>query len=141
MFTRTVLLSLCLVFTASAYAGDWADYRITIRNATAGQVLTPPLIVVHRPGFSLFTVGTTASPGLVSLAETGNNSNLNAEVSGTDGVISTLAATDVIPFGHMASFTFSAPNKAHISLAAMLATTNDGFAGLKDVALPKRSAH
>lgn len=141
MLIRNLLLTLCLAFAASAHANGWTNYRITITNATAGQVITPPLVVLHRAGFSLFSVGDTASPGLVTLAETGNNSELNAEVSGAHGVFSTLAATDVIPFGHSASFTFSAPNRAHLSLAGMLATTNDGFAGLKDVALPKREAH
>jgi len=137
------ILYITLLFSAitSAHAGGWADYRLTISNATSHQVITPPLIVVHRAGFSLFSVGSVASDGLVALAETGNNAVLNAEVSGARGVISTLAATAVIPYGQTASFDFSAPALAHVSLAGMLATTNDGFAGLNDVALPKRRAH
>lgn len=141
MRIRHVLITTLLFLSATAQAGDWADYRITITNATAKQVLTPPLIVVHSAKFSLFQVGSPASPGLATLAETGNNTDLNAEVSGTQGVFSSIAGNAVIPYGQSASFSFSAPKKAHISLAAMLATTNDGFAGLNDVALPKRGAH
>lgn len=141
MSTRSLLFTLLFSVIASVHAGDWSDYRLTIRNATTHQVITPPLIVVHRGDFRLFNVGSAASDGLIALAETGNNAVLNAEVSGDSGVLSTIAATDVIPYGQSASFDFSAPSMAHVSLAGMLATTNDGFAGLDDVALPKRSAH
>lgn len=134
-------LTLISAVATTAQAGDWSDYRITITNATAHQVITPPLIAVHSDRFNLFTVGSVASDGLATLAETGNNAILNAEVSGNRGVFSTIAGSDVIVYGQSASFDFSAPNKAHVSLAAMLATTNDGFAGLNNVELPKESAH
>ena len=127
--------------TTSVYAGDWSEYRITITNATAHQVITPPLIAIHNNHFSLFTVGATASNGLATLAETGDNTVLNAEISGERSVYSTIAGADVIVYGQSASFDFSAPKKARISLAAMLATTNDGFAGLNSVELPKQSEH
>ena len=63
------ILYITLLFSAitSAHAGGWADYRLTISNATSHQVITPPLIVVHRAGFSLFRVGSVASDGLVAL--------------------------------------------------------------------------
>lgn len=141
MLIRKILITLCFIFTASAHADDWANYRLTVTNATTHQVITPPLIVVHRAGFSLFSVGTVASAGLVTLAETGNNSELNADVSGARGVITSIAASEAIPPGQHASFDFRAPNKAHVSLVGMLATTNDGFAGLNDVALPKHGGH
>lgn len=141
MFTRKILIVLCAMFAASAHADSWSNYRITISNATAHQVMTPPLIVVHRMSFNLFSVGSPASPGLVTLAETGNNSELNAEVGGAPGVINTVAGGAVIPYGQSASINVSAPHKARLSLTAMLATTNDGFAGLNDVALPKHKTH
>jgi hypothetical protein len=141
MQTRNILITLFMAFAATAHAGDQADYRITITNATVQQVITPPLIVIHRAGFNLFSVGSVASTGLATLAETGDNSVLNSEVNGIRDVISTIAASEVIPYGHSTSFDFSAPKKAHISLAGMLATTNDGFAGLNDVSLPDQSEH
>lgn len=141
MFTRNILITLCFIFAASAHARDWANYRLTLTNATTHQIITPPLIVVHRDDFSLFSVGAVASAGLVTLAETGNNSELNADVSGARGVIATIAANQAIPPGQHASFEFRAPHTAHVSLAGMLATTNDGFAGLNDVALPKHDKH
>jgi len=140
MLSRKLVVILCFLFTAGAHASDWANYRLTLTNATAHQVITPPLIVVHHTDFSLFSVGTVASAGLVTLAETGNNSELNADISGAHGVITTIAANAVIPPGQHASFDFHAPRRAHLSLAGMLATTNDGFAGLNDVALPKHGS-
>ena len=129
---RTLLNTLAVIAIgiSTANASDWRTYRVTITNATKAQVITPPLISLHRSRFSLFNVGETASDGLAVLAETGNNQVLYSEVNNAHGVFDTVAATDVIPPGQSLSLIISGPKYARLSIAAMLATTNDAFAGV-----------
>lgn len=133
-----------LILTAAsinvAHAGDWSTYRVTITNATAHQVLTPPLLVTHNSQFELFSIGSPASEALATQAESGNPEPLHMEAAGSHGVFDSITGTDVIAYGQSASFDISAPKKGNLSVTAMLATTNDGFAAISGVALPKRSA-
>ncbi len=46
-------------------------YEVTIHNLTRGQLITPPLVVVHDSSTSLFSVGHPASMELATLAEEG----------------------------------------------------------------------
>ncbi|MGD8484079.1 MAG: spondin domain-containing protein [Thioalkalispiraceae bacterium] len=128
-----------LLFTLPAHADGWKTYRVTITNATSHQVLTPPLIAVHKPRFQVFNVGDTASYGLLTQAETGNPSELALELQASPGVLNVTTGSDVIPYGQSASFVINAPKRTQISITSMLASTNDGFAAIKNISLPKRS--
>ncbi|MDH5396353.1 MAG: spondin domain-containing protein, partial [Gammaproteobacteria bacterium] len=88
----------------TAQAGEWERYRVTITNATAHHVITPPLIVVHNKNFTLFNVAESASDGLVTQAETGDPSALYYEVNNTQGVYDVVAGSDVIVYGNKASY-------------------------------------
>jgi hypothetical protein len=133
-------LILSAAFSAQVQASDLKTYEVTITNATSHQVITPPLVVTHNRHFSLFHVTGTASDGLATLAESGNPVPLSDEVSNAPGVRDVVAGAGPIVYGTSASVTITARKHDRLSLAAMLATTNDGFAGLTSVALPKRSA-
>lgn len=139
---KKIITSLCVMLCglSVATAGDKNTYRVTITNGTLHHVITPPLIVTHRAGYQLFQVGQPASEGLATLAESGNNLDLLSEVESARGVFSAVAGGAVIPYGQSASFEIRASKNARISLAGMLATTNDGFAALNSVSLPKKSA-
>jgi hypothetical protein len=109
------------------------NIRITITNVTPGQVLTPPLVVLHSGSFRLFTPGQPASEELAMLAEEGladqlvstfhRNSDVydftvaDRELMPGESIVLELKALDV-PVG---------PNEVRLSVAGMLATTNDGF--------------
>lgn len=134
-----VLLAMGTMGSCSVMAGGMEDYTITITNATAHHVITPPLIVVHNKRYKLFEVTTVASEGLATLAETGNNSVLAGEVNGAHDVIRVIAGSAPIIYGNSRTYEFRAPKKARLSFSGMLATTNDAFAGLSGVALPKKS--
>ncbi len=140
MKTLLTIFGLATALSTPAVASEWATYTVTITNATNKQVITPPVIITHNRYFKLFEVTGTASDGLVILAETGNPAPLHAEVSGAEGVHDSIAAGAPILYGHSASFDISAPKKAMLSFSAMLATTNDAFAALNGVRLPKRKA-
>lgn len=134
------IMALSVAMISPVQADDYKTYRVTITNATNQHVLTPPLLVTHNRNFKLFEVTGTASPGLVVQAETGNPADIYAEVSGAPGVQDVVAASAPIIYGNSATFEISATKKARLSFSAMLATTNDAFAALNSVALPKKSA-
>lgn len=139
---KTILTSLALttLISSPVIAGDWNNYTVTISNATSHQVLTPPLLVTHNEKFQLFSVAQPASDGLVLQAETGDPSVLYGEVSGARGVKDVVTGAAPILYGQSATFQISANKKSRLSFSAMLATTNDGFAALNAVPLPKDSA-
>ena len=120
-------------------ASDGKRYSLTITNATAQHVITPPLIVIHHKGYQLFEVAKPASEGLATLAESGNNSILAGEVAGSSGVVKVIQGSAPIVYGNSKTFYFNAPKRARVSLAGMLATTNDAFAAVSGVALPRKS--
>jgi len=135
-----VLLAMGSMGSASVVAGDsMRDYSVTITNATTHHVITPPIIVIHKRNFKLFEVTEAASYGLATMAETGNNQPLLGEVEGVRGVVNVIAGSAPILYGNKRTYEFSAPKNAMLSFAGMLATSNDAFAGVSGVALPKKS--
>lgn len=133
------ILSLALLANINANADELRQYEINITNTTTNHVFTPTLIATHAASINIFKVGEPASAGLAIQAETGDPSLLIAETNGRYGVFDTVMG-DFIPGGKSLSIVITAPRGAHVSLTAMLATTNDSFVALNNVALPKKSA-
>ncbi len=111
-------------------------YNVAIDNLTTGQLFSPPVIAAHSADGHIFEMGEAASPGLQTVAETGNPTTLLAELNASPYVYnaSVLASAPLMP-GTRLTATFDAPAGSLISLAAMLGCTNDGFVGLNSVAL------
>lgn len=122
----------------TANAGDMRQYDVSITNATTHHVFTPVLIATHKKNLSLFNIGEAASEGLALQAETGDPSLLQAETQSHYGVTDTVIG-GFIPYGQTATYSISADKRSRLSLTTMLATTNDGFAGLNSVILPRKS--
>ena len=122
-------------------------YEVTITNLTPGQPLTPPLLVTHSKDVGLFTVGEMASNGIQQLAENGNLEPLVTSLQGKSGVLDIVQGTvPLVPannpgdtdFSHSETFVVSSSGKMKfLSFASMLICTNDGFAGIDTVKLPK----
>ena len=91
----------CLAPALSAADGEGKQrqYEVTITNLTRGQVLTPALAVTHNHNYHLFALGMPASPGLVTMAETGFPGDAAMEAAANGGVRATTTDTDVIPPG------------------------------------------
>lgn len=111
-------------------------YSLTITNLTRGQPLSPPAIVLHRPGYQAFAIGNPASLGLEQLAEAGDNSRLLAEASTSRDTVATESGATGIPPGGSETMVIGAQVKAsrelRLSYLSMLVNTNDGFASLPD---------
>ncbi|MGH2723501.1 MAG: spondin domain-containing protein [Actinomycetota bacterium] len=145
----SLIAALCIVALAPvpAAGANGRLYRVTIVNRTHGQPLSPPVVAIHRKGFSLFEVGSAASFGLKEIAENGNNGPMLQALASTPAVFKAKQGGDepLVPEGTPGSATFddrvtfkiSAPRSAKFaSFATMLVCTNDGFTGASRFRLP-----
>jgi hypothetical protein len=132
-----VLTGLCLLAFAVPAAAEL--YEITIENLIpggpdTGQPMTPPVGVVHGPGYALFTPGMAASAGLELLAEDGVTDTLVDEADADPDVYD--VETGGGPFFDMTSFMVAGDPGDLFSVVTMLARSNDLFTGLAGIALP-----
>jgi len=115
-----------------------AIYEIAVTNATNGQPLTPLAVVAHTAGYEPWSLGSAASSGLEMLAEGGDVTQFIADAGADASVIATSSSTSG-PFGPGATETVmieAEPNSnLQLSVAAMLANTNDAFTGVANVAV------
>lgn len=112
-------------------------YELTITNLTYDQVLSPPLAVSHAPKVRLFRTGEAAGEGLEALAEGGDTSLLTTALSGADGVCDVVTADGPVPPGESATVVIHGSGKRLVSVATMLVNTNDAFAGLSGMPMPR----
>ncbi len=117
---------LLLTLSTSAFASPSAMYEVSVQNLTKGQPLTPAAIVIHDGSFELFKLGSPSTQGLYQLAEDGMTANLRSEVEAENFRLETFSGI-TLP-GQVGSTTFEAGPKDKISVASMLARTNDAFA-------------
>ena len=116
-------------------------FEVSITNLTRGQQFTPFLVVTHRPGVHLFNLGAPASAELSALAEEGNTAPLTAALSMLPDVSDIVSGAGLTnPGATTTLFVDGGRSFGHLSLAAMLIPTNDGFVALDSVPLPHGSA-
>ena len=113
-----------------------ATYKVSISNLTNGQPMTPVAVVLHTSGYNAWTLGATASSGLEKLAEGGDTTDFISEAAANMNVLSTNVAGSA-PFGpgsvETVNLTATYNSGLKLSLAAMLANTNDAYTGLTSV--------
>ncbi len=133
----TLLAALALaVFLVPAAHAQAGTFEVTITNLTAGQVMSPPVVVSHDGDISLFTAGQPASSELAQLAEDGFNDPLVALLEGSPDVFDVAVGGDVIvPGGSMTISVEARGNFRLLSLAGMLVTTNDTFFAINSLRL------
>jgi hypothetical protein len=132
------LLSLSLGLSANAWARGQA-VEVEITNLTNGTYFTPLLVAAHDSGFRLFELGSPASDELQALAEGGDLSGVVDDVAaaGADYVVDPAGGALAPGDSTTASLEVGHRNE-HLSLAAMLVPTNDGFVALNGVPIPRR---
>ncbi|MGA7800978.1 MAG: spondin domain-containing protein [Gammaproteobacteria bacterium] len=112
-------------------------YEVTITNLTEGESFTPFLVVSHRDAQPLFTLGQPASAELATLAEGGDTAPLASALSSMASVGSMATSSGLLGPGKSVTIQIDAGGRFnHLSLAAMMVPTNDGFVSVQDVALP-----
>jgi hypothetical protein len=147
MYRTALLIASTLIIALSAFRASAEDnarifsfissYEVTITNITSNQVFSPPILVSHRSGISLFELGEAASDELALMAEDGDTSSLAAVLAQQADVNDIVLADGPILPGGSASYqipvSFSA---SQISVAGMLVNTNDTFFAINGVDLP-----
>jgi hypothetical protein len=124
-------------------------FEVTFTDLTSGQPLTPAVAATHRGKNELFEVGGAASFALKEIAENGNNTPMLTRLASDADVADVVEAPGgpLVPpgkpgsatFDDTTAFTITADDGArHLSLAAMLICTNDGFTGVNALKLPSQ---
>lgn len=126
-----------ILASSSVNAGKAAVYQVTITNVTNSINFTPILVASHRKGVSIFEPGSAASDELVAIAEGGDIGPLAAQLEDNHRVADVENSAGLLLPGESVTVSVSAKHGAgHISLAAMMLPTNDGFIALNSVKAP-----
>ncbi|MDS4031208.1 MAG: spondin domain-containing protein [Candidatus Contendobacter sp.] len=112
-------------------------YEVTITNITRGSLFAPILVASHRSGVSLFALGEPASAELAMLAEGGNVEPLAQALRADSRVVDVANSGGPLEPGQSVTVQVAAQGADHISLAAMIVPTNDGFIALNGVEAPR----
>ncbi len=121
-------------------------YEVAIENLTGTQPLTPAVVATHGSEFRLFARGQPASPELQGLAENGAVPALHAALSGDADVVDAVVAAaagppPIMPGASVTATVTGGSGATHLSAAAMLICTNDGFTGVAGLPLPGMIGH
>lgn len=110
-----------------------AIYEITVHNLTNGQPLTPLGVVLHESGYQAWQLGSAVSNGLETLAESGDPAGFLAEAD-ADAAVVMSASSSSGPLGpgtsETVSITVNPSADLQLTVASMLANTNDAFTGV-----------
>jgi hypothetical protein len=133
------LSGLMMFLLACSGGGDGspetAVYRITVTNLTHNQPLSPPVVVLHAPGYTAWRAGTAASEALERLAEGGEADAFINRAATDANVMAVSAGSGLIGPGASGSVEIEVGRDSdlRLSFAAMLVNTNDAFTGMTDV--------
>jgi hypothetical protein len=117
---------------------------MTIYNTSLGQPLSPPVVATHRRGLALFRVGRQASDAIVAIAEDGNAMPAADALAASRRVTDVEVLDPIAPLGTRTDVPTSRTVRVtarpgdRLSVAGMLICTNDGFAGVDRMRLPRR---
>lgn len=140
--------------------GPTATYEVTITNLTSAQPMSPPVLAVSYRKDVLFKNRKPSSYALKEISENGNNVPVSWELTRAKlrGTVFDwkVAPTPLVPEGRPGNtgvpgtpcasgcpksetVTITANNRySRLSWASMLVCTNDGFAGVAGLKLPKK---
>ncbi len=125
--TTTAVSVALATFLAGGALAQAAPFEVTITNLTAGQPISPPLIVSHRSSIALAEAGQAASAPLAAVAEDGDASDLAFLLEGLDEVRDVVVAEGPIPPGGSRSVTLDIRGGDVLSGVGMLVNSNDAF--------------
>ena len=137
---NTPSLKKSFILLAVAFASSTTmaqDLSITVTNLTTGLHFTPVVTAAHSGDNNLFMLGEMASPEVQAMAEGGDVSGLVSVLSGIDANVNENPAGGLLAPAMSASFELSNDEaNTHLSLAAMVLPSNDGFVGLDSWEIP-----
>ncbi len=129
-----------IIISGYSYANNkkgGKKYTITITNVTSNQVITTPLAIIHEKSFELFKFGEKSSSELATLAEDGDLSPLEEALDARSDVLEHVRGSGSLAPGATVTIEVESKGKfKNISIAGMLASTNDAFFAVNNFVLP-----
>lgn len=136
------LLIVAIGFSGLLAHADTFEISITNtsnRDGFGGQNISGPALLIHDVSFNLFSTGQPASKALWEIAEEGDTTSALALPDSEQNVVSAHKLTRIPRKQKGPSsnrFEVDRPTRFRFSLAGMLTSSNDGFAGLNSQRLP-----
>lgn len=131
----TLLSASVIVFASSTVTAQ--DLSITVTNLTQGLHFTPVITAAHASDNHMFMVGSAATSELQMMAEGGDISGLVSILSNADANISENPAAGLLAPGMSTTYDLTNDSaNTHLSMAAMILPSNDGFVGLDSWKIP-----
>ena len=129
---------------SDGHYGSTVEYEVTLENLTpatgdvSSQPFSPPVLATHKSGIRLFKRHHYASDELRQIAEDAVNAPMVEKLKNSKKVFDVVEGTGVIFPGGSDSFTIQTKRGYNkLSLVCMLVNTNDAFAGISKVQLPR----
>ena len=118
--------------TSSTMSATAASYEVMITNLTGAQPISSMAVILHTSGYTIGTLGVSASLALEKLAESGNNTMLLSEANAHASVLTSISGAGILIPAASKTITASVSDNTglQISMAGMLINTNDGFAAV-----------
>ena len=136
LLLATLGLSACFHEKEDMPMHDLATYKVSIYNLTNGQPMTPPVAILHQSDFMLWSDGEKASTDLEKLAEGGDSSDILTTAMASSYVATTTKSANA-PFGpgdvETLTLETHSEEELFITVATMLANTNDAFSGVNSL--------
>jgi len=131
---KKTLLAIALT-AASISTASAQNVTISLTNLTHGSHFTPLLISAHADGQHLFELGTAASSNLQAMAEGGDTSGLNTDLT-NQNADSHNAAGLTAPGATETFNLMTQVTNTQLSVVGMVLPSNDGFVGLDALTIP-----
>ncbi len=114
-------------------------FEVKIENVHQTMTLSPGVFVAHKPPFSIDYINKKVPSQMEPLVEYGNNAPFYDYIDSQAGVVSRYLIDTPLAPGESTTFTLKVPRdkprETYLSGAMMLVQTNDGFAGVNNIAL------
>jgi hypothetical protein len=124
-----------LIFASSQVQAQ--DLSITVTNLTQGLHFTPIVTSAHTGDDHIFMVGTSASAELQAMAEGGDISSLVTILSNANANTNENPAGGFLAPGMSTTYMLTNDSaNTHLSMAAMILPSNDGFVGVDSWEIP-----
>lgn len=135
---KIALSALTLALVSSTTMAQ--ELSITVTNLTQGLHFTPVITAAHTSDNHIFMLSDMASPELQAMAEGGSISGLASVLTNADANINENPAAGLLAPAMSASFNLTNDSSnTHLSLAAMVLPSNDGFVGLDSWKIPEEA--
>lgn len=123
---------------AAMPAANATDFDVQITNLSNAIYFTPFLVAAHPAGNNLFLAGQPASASLQAMAEGGDISGLEADVTALGATVVANPAGGLLAPATSTTFNMNTDGTSNdrLTVVAMLLPTNDAFAGLNAVEIP-----